>query len=118
MLRQDNYQLLDAFEKILASETEVEPSSNPGHGDKLEREKQMSDLVAKKLAAMDEKQWRIKMLSGKPVIVREQVHRIVKIVLVAKDFGSSLASIDPIHAGLPWAGVYMLLPVNKSMLLI
>ena len=50
----------------------------------------------------------------KAVEVREQVDRIVKVVLVAKDFISSAASIDPIHAGLPWAGVCMLLPVRKS----
>ena len=94
MLRKVNHQHLDAFEEMLASEIEVEPSSNAGHGGNLKREKQMSDLVAKILVGMDEKQWRIKMLSGELVIVREQVHRIVKIVLVAKDFGSSLASMD------------------------
>lgn len=43
--------------------------------------------------------------------VREQVDRIIKIVTVAKDFVSSVASLDPIHAGLPWAGVCMLLPL-------
>ena len=46
--------------------------------------------------------------------VREQVDRIVKLVLVAKDFASAAASLDPIHAGLPWAGVCMLLPVSVS----
>lgn len=93
-------------------------SSIPGCGDNIDREIQMSALVGKKLAIMEQKQWRMKTLSGKPVVIREQIDRIVKIVLVAKDFGSSLASMDPIHAGLPWAGVCMLLPVSQFMLAI
>lgn len=108
---------METFEGILSSEIDVE-SSTLGRKDSVDREKQMSGLVDKKLAMMELKQWRMKILSGKPVIVREQIDRIVKIVLVAKDFGSSLASMDPIHAGLPWAGVCMLLPVSQFMLAI
>lgn len=33
--------------------------------------------------------------------IREQVNRVVKIVLVAKDFLSSLATMNLVHAGLP-----------------
>ena len=86
------------------SEPEIEPS--------LKREKQMSVLVAKKLEIMNQEQWRFH-VGNKTVEVRQQVNRIVKVVLVAKDFISSVASMDPIHAGLPWAGVCMLLPVSE-----
>lgn len=71
----------------------------------------MSALVEKKLAIMNDKQWRIK-VCGRSVVMREQVDKIVKIVLVAKDFISTAASLDPVHAGLPWAGVCILLPVS------
>ncbi len=117
VLRKDNEGLVDAFERILLSETGMESSSSLVHKDSMEREKQMSVLVAKKLAVMEEKQWKIKTLSKEPMMVREKVDRIIKVVLVAKDFGSSLASMDPIHAGLPWAGVCMLLPVRQITLL-
>ena len=93
------------------AEPEIEPMTCLNDGDTSKREKQMSALVNKKLAFMNEKQWRIK-VCGRSVEVREQVDRIVKIVLVAKDFVSSVASMDPIHAGLPWAGVCLLLPVS------
>ncbi|KAL8821183.1 MAG: hypothetical protein Q9223_000745 [Gallowayella weberi] len=43
--------------------------------------------------------------------IRQQIDRIIKIVTVAKDFVSSVASMDPIHAGLPWAGICVLLPL-------
>lgn len=80
-------------------------------GDPSKREKQMSALVDEKLAAMNERQWRVKMC-GRSVEVRTQVDRVIKGVLVAKDFISPFANLDPIHAGLPWAGVCMLLTVN------
>lgn len=98
------------------SEPEFEQTTSLGDGDTSKREKQMSALVDKKLEVMNNKQWRVK-VCGRSVEVREQVDRIVKVVLVAKDFISSAASIDPLHAGLPWAGVCLLLPVGNLNLL-
>lgn len=97
------------------SEPEIESTTSLGDEDTSKREKRMSALVDKKLAAMNKEQWRFK-IGDKAVEVREQVDRIIKVVLVAKDFISSVASIDPIHAGLPWAGVCMLLPVRNLQL--
>jgi hypothetical protein len=97
------------------SEPEIESVISLDHEDTSKREKRVSALVDKKLAAMNKEQWRFK-IGDKSVEVREQVDRIVKVVLVAKDFISSVASIDPIHAGLPWAGVCMLLPVRNLRL--
>ena len=71
----------------------------------------MSAIVNKKLEAMTEKQWRVK-VCGRSVEIRQKIDRILKVVLVAKDFISAAASIDPIHVGLPWAGVCTLLPVS------
>lgn len=71
----------------------------------------MSALVTKKLETMKQEQWKLQ-IGGKSIEVRQQVDRIVKVVLVGKDFITSVASMDPIHAGLPWAGVCMLLPVR------
>ena len=89
------------------SDSDFDLSSSLGQDNNVERQKQMSALVTKKLTVMEQKQWRIKTLSGKPIIVREQIDRIVKIVLVAKDFGSSLANMDPIHAGLECACCFL-----------
>lgn len=98
------------------SSPETSPTWNLGDGDPSKREKQMSALVDEKLAAMNDKRWRIKMC-GRSVEIREQVDRVVKVVLVAKDFITPFANLDPVHAGLPWAGVCMLLPVNDLKLL-
>lgn len=110
-LRNEERELVDTFEKILMSEPEIGGAASLDDGDTSKREKQMSALVDKKLEVMNNKQWRVR-VCGRSVEVREQVDRIVKVVLVAKDFISSAASIDPLHAGLPWAGVCLLLPVG------
>jgi hypothetical protein len=117
-LGKEKRDLVNAFERILMSEPEIEPEIEPTslrNGYTAKREQQMSALVDKKLAAMNERQWRVR-ACGRSVEVREQVDRVVKVVLVAKDFISSVAIIDPIHAGLPWAGVCVLLPVSDLKL--
>lgn len=110
-LGKENPELVKKFESILVSEPELAHVKDLD-GDPLKRQKQMSDLVAKKLAIMTAKQWRISLL-GKSIETREQFDRIVKLALVAKDFISPAASMDPIHAGLPWAGVCVLLLVSN-----
>lgn len=110
-LRHEDNKLIDAFESILAKESKVEPGIWVDDGDASRRQKQMSTLVDKQLADMDRKEWRIK-VGEKSVNLRDQVDRIVKVVVVVKDLMSFAASLDPVHAGLPCAGVCLLLQVS------
>jgi len=64
----------------LLAEPEIGPNTSLDDRDASKREKQMSALVKKKLAIMNDKQWRIK-VCGRSVEVREKVDKIVKIVL-------------------------------------
>ena len=73
----------------------------------------MSVLVAKKLEIMNTNRWRLH-AGDKSIEIREQIDRIVKVVLVAKDFVSAAASVDPVHVALPWAGVCFLLSVGGA----
>ena len=110
-LRQEKEDLVNDFEKILLSEPELGRSVILDSTEPDTREKTMRSFVSKKLAAMNDKKWRLN-VAGSSVEIREQVDRLLKTILVAKDFISSVASMDPIHAGLPWAGVCMLLSVG------
>lgn len=105
---------MEKYELVLAKESNDE-TTNTHVRNSPQRQKQMADLVERKLAAMRDKEWKIS-VRGKPVEVRKQVDRVLKTVLAAKDFVSSVASMDQVHAGIPWAGVCMLLPllVNDS----
>lgn len=103
---------MEKYEHILAKELYTETTSTHAHKSQ-QPQKQMADLVEKKLAAMRDREWKIT-VGGKPLEVRKQVDRVLKTVMAATDFISSVASMDPVHAGLLWAGVYMLLPVSQS----
>lgn len=96
------------------SEPEIQTTSTLADGDPSKREKQMSALVTKKLETMKQKQWKLQM-GEKTIEVRNQVDRIIKVVEFGKVLITSVASMDPVHAGLPWAGVCMLLPVRDEI---
>ncbi|KAJ5738870.1 hypothetical protein N7493_002025 [Penicillium malachiteum] len=107
-LRRDEPDLVTSFERVVASEDES--NSTNIHASTQDRQQRMAALVDKKIAQMNDRKWRLSI--GKADIeVREKVDQIVKIIMVAKDFISSAASIDPVHAGLPWAGICVLLPL-------
>ena len=106
-LREEKGKLVDAYEQILLAETEAGQDADP----EKNTEKQLSELIAKKLALMKDRQWRYK-LNNKSIEVREQVERIVTIIDVVKNFIASAARLDSLHAGLPWAGVCMLIVVS------
>lgn len=67
--------------------------------------------------ALLERQWKIAM-GNKEIVIREQLEKILKAVQVFKDLGSTAAIIDPVHAGLPWAGLCLLMEVCSLQLYI
>ena len=85
---------------------------DPESSGKEDLQTRMSSILVRNMNKMTSRQWAIKW-KGKPRQVRDQVDRIVKVVQIAKDFGSAAAGLDPIHAGLPWAGVCILLQVRS-----
>lgn len=97
--------IVQALEDLLTSELTLHGQSTLS-GDTYE-ESQISEFIQSRLAAMNDRKWRIKM-GEHSIEVRDQFDRIIKVVLVAKDFVSSVASMDPVHAGLPWAGICVL----------
>jgi hypothetical protein len=107
-LREEKPSLVKDYEDILFKNMgKAKPSA-------FGAEKSMSRIVTQKLEEMKSKEWELRW-RGKSVKVREQVDRIVKVVKVFKDLGSTAAPLDPIHAGLPWAGVCVLLSVSKDI---
>jgi len=73
----------------------------------------MSAVVDKKILCFTSQQWKLE-VGGKEYKIREQIGRIVKMIQIVKDFGSQVAGLDPIHAGLLWAGVCVLLTARRT----
>jgi hypothetical protein len=105
-LREEKRSLVADYEDIMAQ----------AMGGSLSGLELMSDVVAKKLEEFKRSQWMLRW-RGKPLNVREKVEQVVKVVSVFRDLGTSTAALDPIHAGLPWAGICALLTVSIMVLL-
>ena len=61
----------------------------------------------------EQKRWRLQ-LAGKGIILREQLSKISKAVQNFKGLGDTLTGLDPIHAGLPWAGICFVMQLTLS----
>lgn len=51
------------------------------------------------------------MIRGRPVILREEADKVIVWLDRFKAVGDIAMNADPIHAGLPWAGIRLLLEV-------
>jgi hypothetical protein len=58
-----------------------------------------------------EKRWRFT-FAGREFILKEEADKVVSWLNRFKDVGNVAASADPVHAGLPWAGIRLLLEVR------
>jgi hypothetical protein len=62
----------------------------------------------------DRRRWRIKRSNGKEIVLYEVYSQIVTIVQKFKGAGDVAVNADPLHAGLPWAVVRLLLQVSSA----
>ena len=95
-------EVLTRYEAILKSYAKLPAQANT--------QLRISSIIEDKVKVMEETQWKFQ-FGEKSIKVSEQVKKIVDAIIVFKDLGSSIASMNPVHAGIPWAGVCILLPV-------
>jgi hypothetical protein len=78
-----------------------------------------STLIAALQAAEDKKQlciskqWTFK-IGSRTISTRDKAEKVVELLEKFKRVGDIVAGADPIHAGLPWAGVSLILQVAAS----
>ncbi|KAK1064327.1 hypothetical protein LTR74_008804 [Friedmanniomyces endolithicus] len=51
---------------------------------------------------------------GRKVYVHDQVDKVVQLLDKFKSVGDVVANVDPIHVGLPWAGIRLILEVSSA----
>lgn len=79
------------------------------HANGVDRHSQLAAVVKRKLQQVDDAKWRLEV--GKRTIgIKQQVDRIIRAVVFAKDLVSAAAGTEP-HAALAWAGVSLFLPM-------
>jgi len=101
LLRTTNPDLLASLEAIIID----------GNDESTGPKERLSVVVAQKRDEMLSRQWTFKFVNHR-LKIREQLQRIAKVAEYAKGFGSIIANVDPVHAGLPWAGINLLLTVR------
>ncbi len=104
LLREKEDEKVATLEQLLLIDVvddTTEAGSKPPSDGRLLRQTQISQAVERRVR-----------LGKHSIEVRAQVARVIKIVFAAKDFVSPVASLDPVHVGLPWAGICLLLPVS------
>ena len=107
-------QLLVENEPLVRHYEEVLKTAAIASGDSAaDAQKQIQSVLALKRKQVLQKQWRLQW-GNKSIKVRAQIDRIVKIIGTFKEAGFMAANVDPLHAGLPWAGICFLLAVSTS----
>lgn len=101
-LREKEGNLVKNYEEIL--------SNTIGATSELLPQDKMKAVINAKFKVIEERKWEVK-LGKNSVAIVPQVERLIKLLQALKDIGSTVAGLDPIHAGIPWAGICILLPV-------
>ncbi|KAL1980263.1 hypothetical protein VTN96DRAFT_4407 [Rasamsonia emersonii] len=109
-LRQRDKQLVEDFEHILQLEsgtshtTDIAPKPIPTL---------MQETVSRRVDLWNERRWRFR-LGNKQIHLRKKVDEVIKNVLKTKDILLAVGQVDPVHIGLPLAGVCLLLSLASS----
>lgn len=69
--------------------------------------------IRQKQAICQAKRWTFK-LRGHTVVLRDEADNVVKWLDRFKQVGDVVSNFDPVHAGLPWAGIRLLLEVSVA----
>ncbi len=99
----DDTELYDALQELVRKDQDIDQE--------LPLESQLGSILARKQQVMRDKRW-VFYWRKKEVSVRSQFDKIVQVLQVIKPIGDAAATLDPIHAGIPWACISMLLPVS------
>ena len=101
----ENEPLVRHYKKVLKTAATVSDDSA------ADIQEQIHAVLVLKRKQVLQKQWRLQW-GNKSIKVRTQIDRIVKIIGAFKEAGSVAVNADPLHAGLPWAGICFLLAVS------
>ena len=70
----------------------------------------MVDIIQKHKRTMEQRQWALPFrVRGSNVDIRDQLDTVLKALQMFRDFGPVLSNVDPVHIGIPWAGVSVIL---------
>ena len=69
-------------------------------------------LIESKLKKMEQREWKIRLGDKFTISIRKQINRVFSILEAVRGIGNQAAALDPLHAGLPVAALYLILDVS------
>jgi hypothetical protein len=104
-LRREKSELADAYEALLAKTASISEG--------LPVRETIKAVVDNRVEVMTKREWKVRIpWVQEPMAIRSLVDRIVNVVLKFQDVANVAASVDPIHVGIPVAGISILLTVS------
>lgn len=105
----------DALDRLSQSDRETVLKYSPSPDSNIDGvPDQLLQAAQKKRTLCDEKRWRFT-LNGHTMDLKDTADKVVQWLEKAKTIGDTAANADPIHAGLPWAGIKVLLMVGVAL---
>lgn len=109
-LRKEKPRLYDSFEFL-------RPETSDLSNDPEKVASKLFDVVEKKRLQLESRRWTLPFkIRGRTKSIKSSLDTLFKCIQAVKDVGSAAASLDPIHAGIPWACVSVVLDVRCSLL--
>ncbi|KAJ5634313.1 hypothetical protein N7528_002155 [Penicillium herquei] len=108
-LQLEDPKLVESYKKTLLQQIAEGGESPSGPND----DHVLEGFIKGRLQQIEKTQLRLE-ISGREIVAREQVRRIMNMIVSVKDFISTAVSSEP-HAALAWAGILVLMnPIVKS----
>jgi hypothetical protein len=104
-LKRENEKLVKRYTDILDGYSKLSANST--------LQQKLRAIIEERQQEISKREWKIP-IGKKPKRIRDLVEKILKPIIALKYLGTTVASLDPIHAGLPWAGICVLLPVSTN----
>ncbi|KAN0120216.1 hypothetical protein V8E51_002424 [Hyaloscypha variabilis] len=98
----------EKYKELFIQYKAILDENSPSKAKKASFPQKMEANVQKQISVMKQKQW-VLQWDKKSIVIRDQAERIVKFVQTFSALGDTIAQIDPIHVGIPWAGVCAIL---------
>lgn len=97
LLDEQNRRIIQAY--IPKSTTDIEPAL-----------RYVLDAAKQQKTLCESKRWRIR-FGDSDITLRDEADEMFRRLDKIKQFGDIVVNVDPLHAGLPWAGIRLLLEV-------
>ncbi|KAJ5721674.1 uncharacterized protein N7483_009608 [Penicillium malachiteum] len=108
-LQDEDPKLVESYRKILLQQIAERDETPSG----TNNDPVLEEFIKTRLQEIEKTQLKLE-ISGREIVAREQVRRIMNAILSVKDFISTAVSSEP-HAALAWAGILVLMnPIVRS----